>query len=414
MKRLILTLASFAAAPIMAAAMLARIFRSRATLSRAGVLVVLPHVGFGHTITAPDIARRLYKGRRPVALLFSETRYHNPLIDEIWPDIDCITVPLSLRITDSLRLPWAEPVKEFLRLLVIRVARFLMLSDSESIGVLEMYDLLVPTDVTCPPRGKVPQQSLLWPIGYFRLQANVKAPKVHLSSDMRAQVRSRLSRKTLCNLYLRQKDDISADLANSRRSGSPLSSYVPAIRHLIDSGYQVLLTGDQSLPDSLYAEFAGMLTDAAHAQTAKNIFDVFAATEADICVAEPGGGAWLPGVNEIPRLLINAFPYFYSLANSWLYYKVAVDSDHRPIPYEKLFADHPHDYELKGWTLLNNSADQILSAVVSFLEEIRNPKPDALTLETFAELPDYLWIRHGSAHILPVWLKVFEQQRVYS
>lgn len=414
MKNFILTLASLAVAPVVAVAMLARILGFRKALSQAGVLVVLPHVGFGHTITAPDIARRLYRNRRPVALLFSETRYHNPLIDRIWPDVVCITVPLSLRITDSLRLPWSEPVKDILRRLVIRAARFLMPASAESIGVLEMYDLLVPPDISCPPRGKVPQQSLLWPIGYFRLQASVKAPAVKLPDEMVRQARARFSAKPLCNLYLRQKDDSSADLANSRRSGSPLSSYVPAIRHLIASGYQVLLTGDQPLPDSLYDQFGGMLTDAAHADIPKNLFDVFAATESTICIAEPGGGAWLPGVNEIPRLLINAFPYFYSLANSWLYYKVAVDADHRPIPYEKLFADHPHDYELKGWTLLNNSADQILSAVTSFLEQIRDPQADTVTRETFAALPDYLWIRHGCAHILPVWLKLFEQERVHS
>src|SRR5262249_1365718 len=152
--------------------------------------------------------------------------------------------------------------------------------------------------------------------------------------------------------------------------GSPLSEYLPAVELLNDAGYQVILVGDGVLDPITFERCGGMLVDARSVNVNKDILDLFGATEVDIFIGETGGGLWLPGINHIPRLHLNAYPYFVAKPNSWIYYKTVTDRDGKLIHYREVFANHMYDYELPGMTLHDNSADAICRAVTCFLENL--------------------------------------------
>ena len=70
--------------------------------------------------------------------------------------------------------------------------------------------------------------------------------------------------------------------AKGRRTGSPLENYLPAVKLLIHSRFQVLLTGDAALSKKIYQEFNGLLVDGENLGVDKETFSLFAATEAEI------------------------------------------------------------------------------------------------------------------------------------
>ena len=73
-------------------------------LWKAQVIVVMLHPsGFGHTITGPDITRRLFSDRRSVFIVLSNNVIHNWKVAAIWPDIDVIFVRFKL----NLNIPYA-------------------------------------------------------------------------------------------------------------------------------------------------------------------------------------------------------------------------------------------------------------------------------------------------------------------
>lgn len=398
---------------------LRRVWQVRTSLGRTEVIVIAPHAGFGHSVTGPDVARRLFRDRHPAFLLFSDSRFHNSRIDEIWPDVLVLSIPLAFDLSLGLRLPCVESAKRISRAFTLWLLRQVTLQNCEYLEISEMYGRLPLPESVKAKAAETQNPSLIWPIGYFRLQERASAPHVRLPLAERRRVETRLSKQESdgrsvrkCNLYLRLKQD--GDLESKRRCGSPITEYLPAIRLLNDSGYRVLLTGERQLPDSVFEDFGGMLIDSAHADVEKELFDLYAATESSIFIGESGGGVWLPGLNEIPRLLINAFPFFFALPHSWVYYKTVLDPDGHLIPYHELFLKHAQDYELTGWTVLNNTSEQILEAVSSFLNDLTNPNTADSSATVIEELPDSLWVKYGSARISKAWLKLYNREKVFA
>src|SRR5262249_13835945 len=156
---------------------------------------------------------------------------------------------------------------------------------------------------------------------------------------VRDRIRSKLVAITkhggvrLCGLYLRRKGEDSSDHTTNWRVGSPLFEYLPPLELLNDAGYQVILVGDGVLDPITFERCGGMLVDARSVNVNKDILDLFGATEVDIFIGETGGGLWLPGINHIPRLHLNAYPYFVAKPNSWIYYKTVTDRDGKLIHY---------------------------------------------------------------------------------
>jgi putative glycosyltransferase (TIGR04372 family) len=372
---------------------------------------------FGHTITAPDVARRLFQGKRCALIAFSEYHAHNWQVRHIWPDIFLFFVPISWGITlagRSYRLGFSHSLKTWLLRFVEKAVQFMNPGFPQVITMKDLYSrvrLLKP--LKCPPDNF----SYAWPIGYFQLQQDVSAPCLRLPLPIRERIRSKLAELAkrddvkLCGLYLRRKGEDSSDHTTNWRVGSPLSEYLPAVEALNDAGYQVILVGDGVLDSTTSKRFSGMLVDARSVSVDKDLLDLFGATEVDIFIGETGGGLWLPGINHIPLLHLNAYPYFVAKPNSWIYYKTVTDRDGNLVHYREIFANHMYDYELPGMTLHDNSSEEIRKAVTCFLDCLSTGTPQTWDEELLAELPENAWIRHASnARISPAFLDLFKNQ----
>lgn len=395
---------------------LARLIAHYQTLRRAQVVVVMSHPsGFGHTITGPDVTRRLFPDRRPVFVVLSQNVIHNWKVACIWPDIGVI----FLRCKLSFSIPNAAWPTKFFRAVIHNFIRWVTGGHALILYLSDLYERIPIPDTLVSSLDHL-KLNYRWPIAYFNLQLKVAAPSVMLPQRWREEVGDVLNRvlppsknvipTLLCGMYLRQKGVNSEDITEWRRNGSPFENYMPAIRLLNRAGYRVLLTGDVGLSPSLYTEFDGMLVDAQILQIDKMLFEIYAATEVDIFIGESGGGIWLPGINGIPRLLLNAFPFSTGMPGSWVYYKTATDLSGQLVHYTKLFTEHSYDYELKGMTLHNNNAEEIYNAVCCFIDDVVRSRDGDPYAHVVSGLPDHTWAKQAKTRLSPAWLRLYEEE----
>jgi hypothetical protein len=169
----------------------------------------------------------------------------------------------------------------------------------------------------------------------------------------------------------------------------------------------VLFTGDRELPDPVFRRFNGMVVDAKHLVVSEQIFSLFAATEADIWIGDNGGGTWLPGINSTPRLVINAFPYYYGYPSSWMFYKTVRDKFGRLMDLRGIFQEHPYDYEISAGVVYDNTSDEIIQAVAQFLEDLEQPEDFGRTFGLDGVVPEETWFTQAGAKLSSAWLRLY-------
>ena len=247
-------------------------------------LVVIHDIGgFGYTITAPDILRRDRAGQRVVILFAYLPGTHNRYIDRIWPDIDLVFIPIAFRrpfvrqfhpddehastvplfpYWDPWRQPFFAMIGAFLRLVL-------------PAGRVTTYETYYEAMPKCRlPEGRPSMDK--WHPFYFRLLREVPAKPLRLPERDRRVIEDALRQaaggvQKRCCLYLRLR--ASKDLPDAYlRSGSKVTTYLRAVRHLNDRGYQVLLVGDRNLPPGMSDAFNGMFVDATSLKVSKQFF----------------------------------------------------------------------------------------------------------------------------------------------
>lgn len=422
-KHWLLTAAGLVTMPMVVLMAALRLFTRYRSLQEAEVVIVMSDAGFGHTITGADVARRLFRGHRCVFICLSRFGRHNWRVAELWPDIHVIFLPFTVGIRmGHQRVGFVCP-KWFRRVLAafaLGVARLISGFRVEGLTLPQLYERLSVSEQVDTRLERFPG-SFQWGAFYFRLQREIDAPSVRLPSVIGQRIRRRLDEvvrpplqvgRWLCCLYLRQKGVEEGDMTSRRRCGSPFSDYLPALRLLTHANYQVLVTGDVALGTLLPEDLCGLVVDAGSLGVDKELFDLYAATEADLFIGEPGGGVWLPGINGVPRLLVNAFPYFFGLPKAWMHYKVVRDATGCLVPYRRLFEQYACDYELKGMTVHNNTAAELREAVACFLEDLAHPTHEHLSQGIVSTLPNDLWVAQADARLSRAWLKLYDEEAV--
>lgn len=346
---------------------------------KAEIIVVIREGGFGHTITAPDAARRFFKGKKILFLIFSEPARHNPKIGLIWPDVEFVFVP----VFPIARTAIVKMVEWYVKRNASCCERFLT--------SMELYrEIGAKHDVND------------WPLHYFELLRQVPVLNLRLPDQYRSDISRKLkdlniSFKKRCCLYLRQRHNLN-DITSSRRDGSSLECYVPVIDKLNEKGYQVLLVGDVVRQDEVAIQKGG-LVEAKDIQLDPNLFYLFAATESDIFVGETGGGTWLSGINQIPRLCVNTFPFGYGQPRSWILYKTVYGQDGKRIPLDVLLTQYIGEYEFPGMEVRSNTSDEILNAFQRFMDEVdqnQHPEHDKL----WNLIPEHTWLKQSHAQLI--------------
>ena len=385
-------------------------------LRKAKVIVVMEEGGFGHTIAGPEAARRLFKNQRPVFILLSDRNFHNAKVRLLWQDIHVLFLRLVWHVQfGNQEILMGGPSLDFRKkihaVLVQWLKRF---TKAEVISLQELYDHVAFLHPVPALSKNKEMNSVRWVPGWARLLETIPAEKVRLPSAHRRIIQERIDRfqsptasaengtRPLCCLYLRARG-VHVNLESFRRNGSPAESYLPAIGFLIEKGYTVLVTGDRLTNPSYAQEFDRRVICAKFIGIDPRLFDLFAATEANLWIGDTGGGTWLSIINRIPMLVLNAFPIGFGAPYAWMCYKTILDKAGQLIPPMKLFSEHCYDFEMDGLTVHDNSSQEILSATAAFLQSLSlGSNPDEY-LHFFQNLPEEVLAKHVHCRLSPAW-----------
>jgi putative glycosyltransferase (TIGR04372 family) len=242
-------------------------------------------------------------------------------------------------------------------------------------------------------------QAYEYEIGYmYLIKERENLAPIRLPDDIREDMKNRIRdvwRKTggtgpvkLCCLYLRfeRRESYTTRLRNS----SSVETHLSAVRLLNEAGYQVLLTGDREMTPEIRKEFSGRFIDSDSISADKELFSLFAATEADILIGNNGGGITPALVNGTPGLYLDWFPFFMGYPNSWFYFKAASTEEGKMVPPEDLITKHAYDLSCSFGVLKNITSEEIRDAVackISFLHL------DTTDQECEAASIEFLWDR---------------------
>lgn len=383
-------------------------------LRSADVVVVHTYGGFGHTITGPDVVRRLYHGKRIVYVMLVQNRRHNPEVQHIWPDVDVVTLPLCLFVTNPGQLYEAAATW-----LVRGVCNWL------HTGVLlgrphddEQRDLYAQVPRAAGLEKKDKPANMVkghdFSIHYYHLlraTRHVQSPEY--PARWHAAVCRRLNKVRsdwlsddckVATLYLRQKD-------NDLRSGSQLTDYLPSVDCLVRRGYRVFLVGDVKIPRELTRN--NYVAGYRDAGVSRNVFRMYAALRADLCIAEPGGGIYLPNIRNIPCLVMNSFPFGFGLPNSWIHPKRLIDEAGQLVDWQRLFSEFALSYEFpSGIRVENNSSHDIQAAVAGFVDAVDSGQWES-TLSAPPNQSEWSMLLHAQSPICPTWFRAYENGQIH-
>lgn len=390
-----------------------RLWAVRQVLRRADRIIVMPDGGFGHTITGPDVARRLYKKER-VVFVALERNPHNRLVALLWPDIDVVFLPMRCRVLRG-KYDWSAPLEMRERVGQVLTALFRRCTSADVImGLPELYDRVAAMRYIAPLMA--PRYTSYWMPAWAPLLSDPDIPRVRLPERLRVAVWAAIARfagvaesrpdARLCCLYLRAKGAGNPDMGNLRRSSGLLENYTPTIQYLVGAGYVVLVTGDRSLLREWKRVFEGRVVCAEWLSVDPRAFSLFAHTEADIWIGQQGGPCVLPVINHTAMLVVDAFPFGNALPNAWMHYKTVREPDGSLVHYSRLFNEYAYNRSVRG--LCNNSAEEILAAVREFVESPDELASREASREILESAPDHVLTKHVDCLLSPAWLRLFE------
>lgn len=387
--------------------------------------------GFGHTIEGPDSLRRLYPGKK-IFMVFAWGRgRYNSYVKDIFTNIDILIIDLPNYTTIFNRtVPFAfkraidAVIHGFLPALLRRVAPHKLID--------AFYADLLPQDwhaennnsclkdPACLSHvfpGTIPSHNLT--LAYFRIRRTVAAPPARLPDARLKPLEAAFAAvndagrfpKRCC--FYNRKRGVTGDIHSYIRSGSDVHDLLPTVALLNARGYVVMLVGDEELPVGLSARTNGGFIDHKDLGIRRDAYQIWAATEADIFIACPAGGAYVGLVADRPTLLINNYPYYYSFENSVAFYKFVRNSDGTLLPLKDLFGEHYLDFVFKDKVVEFNSADDILRATEDFVTRVEAKQPLGLPSSCLPRTYDDRWIDHVDGMISPIWMEAYQEKRTF-
>lgn len=427
-KQCVVNLVALAAAPFIIVENSARILRSlwriRHSLGKARTVVVYQEGGYGHSIVGPDIARRLFGSAGTVVIFFygigPEPKHeirHNAYVEKIWGDLKLLTIRLRHTLPILEWTVWSTPQSRLLAALVGYVAQR-MGPNARIISCYEMTKLLPGADVPVSNDHYDEDNNVY---RYHLLCRQAPADPLRLSADHRRRVSETLARvdktfsgkrRKLCCLYLRNKGrPLGQELMSANRSGSEFDAYLDGANLLISRGYQIIVTGDRRVDPAISAQFEGRLVDSFSLGLVPQVVLLYAATEADIVVGDVGGGSWLPAINGIPSLLLNAFPFNHAHMNGTVAFKRLLTPEGDYVPMADLFSRYIYDLFADGLEIENNSSEFIRDCIAEFLDFVESGETPRVSEDILAMMPPDAQIPVTNARISPIWLNLYNEDK---
>jgi hypothetical protein len=392
-------------------------------IAGAEILIFYWEGGFGHTLIGPDMVRRMFPDQRIVVLFayWSPVR-HNKFTAELWSDLSFIFLPVVFQnpITKKGLLffnTWPKLLFISLRRLA-KIAwpkkNIIIIPQTQPGQGFEQIDLLPPLPTDNPGRAEG-----YWEPKYHVLFMQKKMPPLRLPSFRREEIVSKLKQasgeaaethRLKCCLYLRDKGELGKGIdpsSNYTRSGSELTEYLGSVRFLIEHGYQVLLTGDRSIPDDVYERFHGAFVDSHRIDVDQRLYTIYAQTECDVAICENGGGIWFPVLNGIPTLAMNMYPFNMSKPGVIHYFKALENDSGVLVKSQSLFEDFAFCHIIPGYRLKNISAPEITVAVSDFVRCLDAMDSYGLPISAVCDCPGDVFIRVVDGRVSPVWAAIY-------
>jgi putative glycosyltransferase (TIGR04372 family) len=397
---------------------------------RAEVLFLPGRLNFGNTAFLPDLARRVFPGRHLVFAIFRE-HGHNPYLREAWKGVEKVEYMDFRRFVIDVKIagrrvviPYLEPHDSLVAAFLGWVARNfgrkpeILTSRQEMYRRVEVPQALQSEVDAMMERTPPVPDGFKWGLTlryamYWELRRRHRMQDPYLPDYLREKVAAAIGsarggreQTRLCGLYL--KKHVGEDA--SPGDGSPLEAYLPAIRLLVENGYQVLLTGDRPLPATVADSFGGMFVDAERAGIDWYLFNLFTTFNADIFIGDNGGGLHLVEYNEeCPQLAVNIWPFWGAL-RGWAYYKHAFDADGAPLDISRIAEELAFASPEEGkFSVVDNSSDEILDAVACFLEEVENPGSSKIDQELESMWPSYSFFALAKCHLSPAYVRNYRR-----
>jgi|TARA_B100000315_G_scaffold252642_1_gene289828 putative glycosyltransferase (TIGR04372 family) len=425
--------------PVSGAVWCLRLLRHGADIRAAEVVVLMTRFsGFGNSIQGPDAARRMYRGKRCVFIApywnFKNNPEFNPFVTRLWSDIKVILLPRFAWAVQykhrAISIPFVRGHDRMIVKLTKGMARLLAGKDVIFKDMVEVYKEALPrgtenteADGFSLPRVSSAESRSAWKdyeleVGYmFILMRTGKMIPIRLPDAMREDMENRTQEAwrnaggagtaKLCCLYLRfeHRESYTTRLRNS----STVEDHLAAIRLLNEAGYQVLLTGDREMDPAIRREFSGRFIDSDSISVDKNLFQLFAATEADIFIGNNGGGITPALANGTPGLYLDWYPIYMGYPNSWFYFKTISTSEGKMVAPEELITKHAYDLFCSFGVLKNITSEEIRDAVACFIEDVEDPQSSDPYAHVAALFPEDTPFRLSGARLSPAWVRRYFQ-----
>jgi len=390
-------------------------------LRSTDLIIVAPGLGFGHSITGIDIMRRFYYNMNTIFIMIG-WGYHNPYVTSLWGKTKVIYLKsyINTRMVNS---RYFVLVNKIILNIIYNVIIYFIKWVSKT-KVLELKDMY-QASLTSVKKGfnAINRYMDEYPLNYgfqvipwYYLIKEIKARRAQLPKDYKNKILAEIVSFTekselhtinsFCCIYIRAKGVNTKNISSKMRDGGSIETYLPSIRRIIKAGYIIFIIGDIEIDQKYIKEFNYRVVSSEFLKIDKELFILFAATEANIFIGNYGGGATVPIVNEIPTLIVNALPFGIGSANAQLLFKTVRYKNGALVDYLKLFNDHPYDYTLDSYNIDNNSAEEIDLAVKYFLADLKHANFNSKEDDIIKILPDDLLIKHINSKISKAWLNL--------
>jgi hypothetical protein len=372
-------------------------------ISKADVILLYPHGGFGHTLSGPEWLRSLSPHTRNLVLFGRWPLRHNPLIGELWGRDRFLWVWSAIwlpRIGVVADARWSETLFNFAE----RQLRCLFPKKRILNTWLLMWATPRPPFVEPGSRYDVNRECRL-----YALRAGNPGPALHLGGARLRAVDGALRNvvgtgyKRRCNLYLRSRP---GDFSVQARCAQPIEAYEPLIRYLIDRHFLVMITGEVDIGGTKIAE-EPLVIDWRRLGISQHLFHVYAGTETDLHIGNLSGGSTYTYVADIQTVLINALAFADAYPKATIQYKRLLRPDGSQVPLPVLFDKYALDFECRGCRVVDATALEMLEVVKDVVES-------GLGVVPYGIRPDDLGLyapllKAADARLSPVWVRGFAE-----
>lgn len=444
------------------------LFKYRKLLRKADVVVTTNSPrAFGTLFFTIDATRRIYSGKSIVYFSLFESSGHNPFLGSAFNDITLIQISRRiLRFSIMGRQVELPPIDFHDPMTTAITTIWQKYFGKENSIVSTPYQIwrnmpLPESVVDAFPKVRTDKVKKAWYVPFKKyqktelepeygdvsitnqlfqygawsnLQSKVKAPYMMLNTEDKRIIEHQINKISeafeldsnikKCGFHMRYGGDDD----KGYRDGSNLYEYEPAIKYLVSKGYQVYMQGDRFFTKEELEEFKGMVVDAEFLSVDQNLFHIYVGTESDIFIGDWPVGPQVAVTNGIPALIVNAWPIGWGINNSSVYYRGLlnkkgtrydykeslrlgsyIDCNGNPLLLDDLFKGNSELHaEVESAEQQRLSSDEILAAVISFLDEdLKSMNHDSYS-HLKKLLPEWTPINMANnCRISPAWVRKY-------